>query len=87
MVASRSSLLLAAAWGLVRPSSCFSTCRPLSQPPLSHAHRFARPLCSAPAPAESAAMDLVGDGGVLKTTVQPGEGSRPSRGATVEVHY
>lgn len=32
-------------------------------------------------------MDLVGDGGVLKTTLQAGEGARPPRGATVEVHY
>jgi FKBP-type peptidyl-prolyl cis-trans isomerase len=32
-------------------------------------------------------MDLVGDGGVLKTVMADGTGSRPPRGATVEVHY
>ena len=33
------------------------------------------------------AVDLVGDGGVLKTVMTPGDGEKPSRGTTVEVHY
>ena len=32
-------------------------------------------------------LDLVGDGGVLKTVVEAGTGARPQKGATVEVHY
>ena len=44
-------------------------------------------VCTAPAPANSAAIDLVGDGGVLKQVMRAGEGERPLRGATVEVHY
>ena len=46
----------------------------------------AAPRCTAPA-AESPALDLVGDGGVLKQVVRPGAGAFPPRGATVEVHY
>lgn len=32
-------------------------------------------------------LDLVGDGGVLKTIEAEGSGGMPSRGAKVEVHY
>jgi len=39
------------------------------------------------APAEASAVDLIGDGGVVKTVLQTGAGIRPPRGATVEVHY
>lgn len=37
--------------------------------------------------AEASALDIVGDGGVLKTVQQEGSGALPARGATVEVHY
>ena len=47
--------------------------------------RIGRPLCTAPAPLS--AMDLVGDGGVLKSVMAVGTGSRPPRGSSVEVHY
>jgi len=33
------------------------------------------------------AVDLVGDGGVLKATTGAGTGMQPMRGSTVEVHY
>jgi len=49
--------------------------------------RVAQPVrCEAPA-AEAPALDLVGDGGVLKQVVRSGNGALPPRGATVEVHY
>jgi hypothetical protein len=35
----------------------------------------------------AAAIDLVGDGGVLKATTGAGTGMQPVRGSTVEVHY
>jgi len=54
--------------------------RPQRQLPLIAA-RMPQPLCSA------AAIDLVGDGGVLKAIVEEGSGGRPPRGASVEVHY
>jgi len=44
------------------------------------------PVCQE-APAPAAQMDLVGDGGVLKSVLRAGAGARPTRGATVEVHY
>lgn len=43
------------------------------------------PLCTVGA--EAPALDLVGDGGVLKQVMQAGGGAMPPRGATVEVHY
>merc|ERR1712087_725438 len=43
------------------------------------------PLCTASEPA--VAIDLVGDGGVLKQIQQAGRGPMPQRGAMVEVHY
>ena len=43
--------------------------------------------CAMVASEPTPAQDLVGDGGVLKTVLRPGSGERPSRGATVEVHY
>ena len=56
--------------------------RPMLQP-----QRVARPPhCTVPA-AEAPALDLVGDGGVLKQVLQAGNGAKPPRGATVEVHY
>ena len=39
------------------------------------------------APAAAAALDLIGDGGVLKQITAPGSGGLPVRGSTVEVHY
>lgn len=47
--------------------------------------RASRPVCSALD--QSAAIDLVGDGGVLKAISRAGNGSPPQRGAVVEVHY
>jgi hypothetical protein len=35
----------------------------------------------------ASAVDLVGDGGVLKATTGAGSGTQPMRGSTVEVHY
>jgi len=47
--------------------------------------RVAQPLCTVGT--EAPALDLVGDGGVLKQMVRPGGGGMPPRGSTVEVHY
>ena len=35
----------------------------------------------------AADTDLVGDGGVLKRVVRPGNGASPTKGDAVEVHY
>jgi len=43
------------------------------------------PICTASEPA--VAVDLVGDGGVLKRIQRAGSGAVPQRGAMVEVHY
>lgn len=57
--------------------------RPLPQS--AGARRALRPVCQEAAAAP--VLDLVGDGGVLKSVARPGAGSKPPRGATVEVHY
>jgi FKBP-type peptidyl-prolyl cis-trans isomerase len=44
-----------------------------------------QPRCAAPAKVDT--VDLVGDGGVIKTVLAAGAGARPTRGAMVEVHY
>lgn len=81
-VAARTALLLALvslAGGLAsRPALRASATSRL-------AARAGRPLCQAGAAAPP--LDLVGDGGVLKTVEQPGGGATPPRGSSVEVHY
>ncbi len=85
-----SSLLVAAAIGRVGGLSAARA----AGAPLMHAQRrmtpalagrIVPPQCAAPA--EVNAVDLVGDGGVIKTVLTAGAGARPPRGATVEVHY
>ena len=70
------SLLLGSAillCGLASPPRSVLLRQRLQQP------RVALPVrCSAPA-AEVPAVDLVGDGGVLKQVVRPGDGSAPAR--------
>jgi len=56
---------------------------PLPQP--ARVRRALRPVCQE-APAATV-LDLVGDGGVLKSVSRAGAGAKPPRGATVEVHY
>jgi len=59
--------------------------RPLARPALSGSRRVRdSPICEA---AEATALDLVGDGGVIKEVLQEGSGQVPTRGAVVEVHY
>ena len=60
--------------------------RPVLQPARSAARRSA-PVCTAAD--QAPALDLVGDGGVIKTMLRPGSESAgiPTRGAVVEVHY
>jgi len=53
--------------------------------PLSTLRLGPHPACAAPA--EANAVDLIGDGGVIKSILEPGQGARPPRGAVVEVHY
>mmetsp|Transcript_66875 Transcript_66875/g.122118 ORF Transcript_66875/g.122118 Transcript_66875/m.122118 type:complete len:356 (-) Transcript_66875:24-1091(-) len=51
-------------------------------------HRCAAPHCQAPPAAQvGPELDLVGDAGVMKSVIRPGNGAKPPRGATVEVHY
>ena len=86
-----SALLIAAAIDCV---GGFSSARAAGAP-LVHARGRAapalarrttpQPRCTAPAKANT--VDLVGDGGVIKTVLAAGAGARPTRGAMVEVHY
>ncbi len=70
---------------LVAATLALAGSRPaLTRPALLHASRTAPLRCVA---AAGGAIDLVGDGGVLKTVRATGEGARPQRGSTVEVHY
>ena len=82
----RSSLIVLVATVISSVVSFSPSHAPLLRSRVPPAMREAvRPVCSAPA--EANAMDLVGDGGVLKTLLTAGAGAQPSRGATVEVHY
>jgi len=53
------------------------------RPPLPMQRVAQAPRCEVASPP----ADLVGDGGVLKQVVRPGDGGLPPRGSTVEVHY
>ncbi|KAL1514792.1 hypothetical protein AB1Y20_003878 [Prymnesium parvum] len=48
--------------------------------------RSAHVVCTTPVD-QAPAVDLVGDGGVLKSISRAGEGAAPQKGAVVEVHY
>mmetsp|Transcript_30541 Transcript_30541/g.91010 ORF Transcript_30541/g.91010 Transcript_30541/m.91010 type:complete len:273 (-) Transcript_30541:56-874(-) len=68
----------------------FSACAWSPTPAVRRPALAARGAAAQPRLCASAAapvLDLVGDGGVLKETVQPGLGAAPLKGATVEVHY
>jgi len=73
------AILVVFSWATIALSA-----RPALLPTIRSARVGQPPLCVAPAPS---ALDLVGDGGVVKRLIQPGEGARPPRGAIVEVHY
>lgn len=89
-VAASAIVLLAYAPTALRPASASPSLRgaSLSSGSCLVARVASSPRCQVPPPpASTAPLDLVGDGGVLKTIMRPGTGERPPRGATVEVHY
>lgn len=62
------------------------TARPALRGPARGARLVGPPLCQE-AVSAGPTLDLVGDGGVVKSVLTPGAGAAPTRGSSVEVHY